>query len=172
MPNLIEVQKSSYDHFLQIGVSAENRTDAIAPLGPSTRASAVPLDAATRKRVLDGVDARIGSTYVSEKLARAMQFDLRARRNQVSPEVGRLKQAGRDAEAEVLIREMRELGERMAAEEKRRNEAEENVRALLLEIPNLPQLEPGSTVEVKFDPKRPERVYPAVPWARIWLFGG
>src|SRR5690242_16139423 len=27
MPNLIEVQKSSYDHFLQIGVSAENRTD-------------------------------------------------------------------------------------------------------------------------------------------------
>ena len=42
----------------------------------------------------------------------------------------------------------------------------------LVEIPNLPQLEPGSTVEVKFDPKRPERVYPAVPWARIWLFGG
>src|ERR1051326_7767266 len=27
MPNLIEVQKSSYDHFLQIGVAAENRTD-------------------------------------------------------------------------------------------------------------------------------------------------
>src|SRR5258706_4829658 len=27
MPNLIEVQKSSYDHFLQIGASAENRTD-------------------------------------------------------------------------------------------------------------------------------------------------
>src|ERR1044071_5454888 len=27
MPNLIEVQKSSYDHFLQIGVSAENRGD-------------------------------------------------------------------------------------------------------------------------------------------------
>jgi DNA-directed RNA polymerase, beta subunit/140 kD subunit len=27
MPNLIEVQKSSYDHFLQVGVSAEARTD-------------------------------------------------------------------------------------------------------------------------------------------------
>jgi DNA-directed RNA polymerase subunit beta len=27
MPNLIEVQKSSYDHFLQFGVSAENRGD-------------------------------------------------------------------------------------------------------------------------------------------------
>ena len=25
MPNLIEVQKSSYDHFLQMGVTAENR---------------------------------------------------------------------------------------------------------------------------------------------------
>ena len=27
MPNLIEVQKSSYDHFLQIGVTAEGRQD-------------------------------------------------------------------------------------------------------------------------------------------------
>src|SRR5215467_4549900 len=27
MPNLIEVQKSSYDHFLQIGTAPENRTD-------------------------------------------------------------------------------------------------------------------------------------------------
>ena len=27
MPNLIEVQRSSYDHFLQMGVSAENRTN-------------------------------------------------------------------------------------------------------------------------------------------------
>ena len=26
MPNLIEVQKSSYDHFLQMGVTAANRT--------------------------------------------------------------------------------------------------------------------------------------------------
>lgn len=41
----------------------------------------------------------------------------------------------------------------------------------LVEIPNLAQLEPGRTVEVKYNPKRPERVYPAVPWARIWLFG-
>ena len=27
MPNLIEVQKSSYDQFLQVGVAAEDRTD-------------------------------------------------------------------------------------------------------------------------------------------------
>jgi seryl-tRNA synthetase len=63
---------------------------------------------------------------------------LRARRNQVSPEVGRLKQAGREGEAETLIREMRELGERMEALEQGRSEAEEAVRALLLQIPNLP----------------------------------
>ncbi len=62
----------------------------------------------------------------------------RAQRNQVSPEVGRLKQAGRDAEAEGLIREMRALNERMSAQEQRRAQAEEAVRALLLEIPNLP----------------------------------
>ncbi len=63
---------------------------------------------------------------------------LRARKNVVSPEVGRLKQAGRHEEAEPLIREMRELGERMATAETRRAAAEEAVRELLLEIPNLP----------------------------------
>jgi seryl-tRNA synthetase len=62
----------------------------------------------------------------------------RAQRNQVSPEVARLKKEGREGEAEALIREMRALNERMAAQEQRRNEAEEAVRALLLEIPNLP----------------------------------
>ena len=41
----------------------------------------------------------------------------------------------------------------------------------LVEIPSLAQLEVGNTVEVKFDPKKPKRVFPAVTWARIWLFG-
>jgi len=40
----------------------------------------------------------------------------------------------------------------------------------LVEMPQLSQLEPGSTVEVKFDPKNPKRVFPAVSWARLWLF--
>jgi hypothetical protein len=40
----------------------------------------------------------------------------------------------------------------------------------LVEIPSLPQLEPGQSVLVKFDPKKPNRVFPAVPWARAWLF--
>lgn len=41
----------------------------------------------------------------------------------------------------------------------------------LVEIPALPDLEVGKTVEVKFDPQKPKRVFPAVPWARLWLFG-
>jgi seryl-tRNA synthetase len=65
--------------------------------------------------------------------------NLRARRNEVSPQVGKLKQAGKHEEAEPLIREMRELGDEMAAAETRRNEVEETVRNLLLGLPNLPE---------------------------------
>jgi seryl-tRNA synthetase len=65
--------------------------------------------------------------------------DLRARRNAVSPEVGRLKQAGRHEEAAPLVVEMRELGERMSALEAQRDSVENRVRDLLLNIPNLPE---------------------------------
>lgn len=65
--------------------------------------------------------------------------DLRARRNEVSPQVGRLKQAGQHDEAEPFIQEMRVLGERMSEREARRTELEAAVRDLLLEIPNLPE---------------------------------
>ena len=41
----------------------------------------------------------------------------------------------------------------------------------LVEIPSLSQLEVGNTVEVKVDPQHPKRVFPAVPWARLWMFG-
>ena len=63
---------------------------------------------------------------------------LRARRNEVSPQVGRLKKEGRHEEAEPVIREMRELGERLSALETRRTELEQATRDLLLGIPNLP----------------------------------
>jgi seryl-tRNA synthetase len=64
---------------------------------------------------------------------------LRARRNEVSPRVGKLKQAGQHAEAEPLIVEMRELGERMTTLEAERDVVENQVRELLLNIPNLPE---------------------------------
>jgi seryl-tRNA synthetase len=75
-----------------------------------------------------------------ERRALIVQVDgLRARRNAGSPEVGKLKQAGRHAEAEPLMRELRELGERMGALEAERSAVEAAVDAALLEIPNLPE---------------------------------
>jgi seryl-tRNA synthetase len=65
--------------------------------------------------------------------------NLRARRNEVSPQVGRLKQTGQHDEAAPLIVEMRELGERMSALEAERDAVEMRVRDLLLNIPNLPE---------------------------------
>jgi seryl-tRNA synthetase len=64
---------------------------------------------------------------------------LRARRNEVSPQVGKLKQAGRHDEAEPLVLQMREVGERMSALEAERDHVENRVRDLLLNIPNLPE---------------------------------
>jgi seryl-tRNA synthetase len=64
---------------------------------------------------------------------------LRARRNEVSPEVGRLKQSGRHDEAEPLVLEMRGLGDRMSSLEAERNAVESRVRDLLYNIPNLPE---------------------------------
>lgn len=75
-----------------------------------------------------------------ERRSAIAQVDtLRAQRNAVSPEIGRLKQAGRHEAAEPLVREMRELGENMTSLEEKRAQLEDAVRALLLAIPNLPQ---------------------------------
>ena len=74
-----------------------------------------------------------------ERRAYVAEVDaLRTRRNEVSPRVGELKKAGRDEEAERLIREMREVGELLAAAEARLDEAEETLRSLMLQLPNLP----------------------------------
>ncbi len=63
----------------------------------------------------------------------------RARRNEVSPQVGKLKQAGKHDEAEPLMKEMRELGEQMKDSEARLGDVENGVRDLLLNIPNIPE---------------------------------
>lgn len=93
--------------------------------------------------------ARRGKPELLELVDRVLELDetrralivevdtLRARRNEVSPEVGRLKQAGSHREAEALVREMRELGDRLKAQETRLSEVEETVREVLLLIPNL-----------------------------------
>ena len=85
-------------------------------------------------------------TLDAERRTLIAQLDtMRARRNDVSPRVGRLKKEGRDAEAEPLVLEMRELNERMAALETRAAEVEAQVHERLLNIPNLlaPGVPPG-----------------------------
>ena len=65
--------------------------------------------------------------------------NLRAKRNEGSPQVGRLKKEGRHDEAEVLMSEMRTVGERMSLLEGDLAGIEADVRSLLLQIPNLPE---------------------------------
>jgi seryl-tRNA synthetase len=70
---------------------------------------------------------------------------LRARRNEASPRVAELKRAGAHEEADALIREMREVGEETAEREAELSAVEEEVRGLLLHLPNLPlpEVPPG-----------------------------
>jgi len=41
----------------------------------------------------------------------------------------------------------------------------------LVELDSLDQIQPGKNLPVKVDPKQPVRVFPNVPWARLWVFG-
>jgi seryl-tRNA synthetase len=93
---------------------------------------------------------RRGSAETEVLLTRILELDggrraliaeveaLRARRNEVSPRVGQLKRDGRDDEAQPLILEMRELGERLAVDEARLAEVEAEIREQALQLPNLP----------------------------------
>ncbi|HEY0672362.1 MAG TPA: serine--tRNA ligase [Longimicrobiales bacterium] len=95
--------------------------------------------------------SRRGKADISENIDRVLAADAerrtlitqveaaRARRNEVSPQVGKLKQAGKHEEAEPLMKEMRELADQMKASETRLAELEATVRDLLLNIPNLPE---------------------------------
>jgi seryl-tRNA synthetase len=95
--------------------------------------------------------ARRGKPEIIEAIDRLLSLDeerragiqrvdgLRARRNEVSPQVGKLKQAGKHEEAEPLILEMRKLGDEMSELEARLGDVEASVRDLLLNIPNIPE---------------------------------
>jgi seryl-tRNA synthetase len=91
-----------------------------------------------KAEVLAAVDAVLALDGRRRQLIASVD-GLRARRNEVSPQVGRLKQQGKEAEAEPLILEMRGLGERMGALEGELAVIEEEVRTHLLNIPNLPE---------------------------------
>ncbi len=86
------------------------------------------------------VDRVIELDVERRRIIRAVD-ELRARRNAVSPDVGKLKQAGRHEEAEPLVQEMRALGKQMGELEERLGQIESMVDAVILEIPNLPESE-------------------------------
>lgn len=62
--------------------------------------------------------------------------DLKAQRNKVSKEVGRIKRDG--GEADQMILEMREVGARISEIDEEVGHAEERIRELMLLTPNLP----------------------------------
>lgn len=66
---------------------------------------------------------------------------LRARRNEASPRVAELRRSGAHDEAAALIRELREVGDAAAERETRLAAIEEEVRGILLQLPNLPESE-------------------------------
>ena len=92
-------------------------------------------------RALELDDARRG--LVSEV------DDMRARRNEVSPRVGELKREGQEEEAQAVIREMRELGDALAAKEDELAEVEASLETLLMGLPNTPAAEvpPGGEAD-------------------------
>jgi seryl-tRNA synthetase len=73
---------------------------------------------------------------VTRREALGVVNDLKAQRNAVSKRVGELKREGADAEAPIL--EMREVGVRIGELDVTIREADEEIEALLLGIPNTP----------------------------------
>jgi seryl-tRNA synthetase len=99
----------------------ENREDAERRL--ATRGEEAPLDAFEE---LDGK---------RRKLLRDVE-ELKELRNRVSGEIGTMKKEGEDASPKIMA--MREVGGRIKEMEKDLDVVEEELRAVLLKIPNLP----------------------------------
>ena len=74
--------------------------------------------------------------------------ELRARRNQVSREIGQLRSSGQDAPTAV-VQEMREVGQQIDVLEQESHSLEERIHAILMELPNLPRpnVPPGLSEE-------------------------
>lgn len=96
-------------------------------------------DAMRRRAVLDALAPQLARVATLEQERRALiqqVEELKAARNASSAEVARRKKAGEPADD--LIAQGRTLGESIAAQEARAGAAEDELRAILLELPNLP----------------------------------
>ena len=101
-------------------------------------------------RGMDGVAGlldRIKTIDGERREAITTANELRARRNEVSKQIGTLKREGGDADA--LIEEMREVGDRIDVLEARVHEIEAEITEALMGTPNLPldEVEPGDEGE-------------------------
>ncbi|MEK7270335.1 MAG: serine--tRNA ligase [Planctomycetota bacterium] len=99
-----------------------------------------------------------------ERARRALQTEvqaLKAKRNQISEEVARLKREKKDADA--LVAESRTLGEQIAALDTKGREAEGPIADLLLRLPNVPAADvpDGTSAEQNVEVRR--FLEPAVP---------
>ena len=95
--------------------------------------------AALARRATEGlVDALDEILLLDERRRVALSEvnDLKAQRNEVSKEVGRIKRDG--GEADQMIAKMREVGVRISEIDQEVASAEERIRELMLLIPNLP----------------------------------
>ena len=103
-----------------------------------------------------GLDLDFGEFLAADESRRRVLTDveqLKHRRNTASEEVGRRKKAGEDAGA--LIREMREVGDRIKALDDEVRVHEERMQQFLMTVPNLPHAsvpagrDSGSNLEVR-----------------------
>jgi len=105
----------------------------------SLRSDPESAKAALAKRGEEGYSAMVDGVLAADEERRQAISEvegLKARRNEVSKEIGALKRTGADADEQIL--EMRTVGERIAGLDAVVAENEERIRGLLLALPNLP----------------------------------
>ncbi|ELZ75099.1 serine--tRNA ligase [Haloferax volcanii] len=90
-------------------------------------------------RNMEGVDIdRVLDVYDEWRSLKAEGDDLRHERNEVSQQIGQLKQEGKDEEAQEAIDRSGELKEELQELEARADELEAELDEALMELPNLP----------------------------------
>ncbi len=85
--------------------------------------------------LVEAVDEILGLDE-RRRVALSEANELKARRNEVSKEIGRIKRDG--GEADQMIVEMREVGARISEIDEQVSRADEEIRELMLRTPNLP----------------------------------
>jgi seryl-tRNA synthetase len=95
---------------------------------------------AVAKKGVEGVDVdRVIEVDDEWRQLKARGDDLRHERNEVSSDIGQLKQEGKEEAAQAAIERSQELKAELEEVEQRADELEAELESLLLELPNIPQ---------------------------------